>query len=594
MSPMITPLKGAIRLRSGWQHASRPGLTGVAAGLCAALVLAPVAARTTAAPQVAPAQAVPSQAMPAQAPPVLRATTRLVQVNVIVRGKNGEPVLGLTEADFAITDAGVAQQVATLSVESMRSAPPPPGAKPLPELQPNVFSNMAAFKPATPKAVTVILMDGLNTAFGDQVHARQQLVAFLYTLTPNDRVALYTLGRDVHVLHDFTDDHVLLLKALDRHRARTGSELADSNPVAANTGDPELDALFDATNRKIADFQNTDRAQTTLTALEAIAQHVAAIPGRKNLVWISGGFPLSIGMEEMNIGSAADRRSFSDDVEHATRAITAAQLAIYPVDARGLATPGYDASALTTTPKEVLRPQGPSSAMPDLQLTHETMQMIAQRTGGKAYYNSNDLKGAIRGAMDDAEVTYVVGYYPTHNTWDGTFREIKVKVNRPGVRVRHRGGYFAFAEQAPTEQTRRTALADAARSPLDATSIDLSVRLAPDVPQKGGLRMLMVIEPRQLTFEQKDGRWTGLVDVLFVHQAAPDKAATATRETLALNYTRERYQEILERGVMLARDFEYAATAYTLRVVVRDAASGRLGSVSIRTDRLEPLPPPKG
>jgi VWFA-related protein len=579
---------------------SRPCQTRAAAWLCAALVLAPVAARTTAAPQVssglpAPAQAMPSRAIPAQAPPVLRATTRLVQVNVIVRGKNGEPVLGLTEADFGITDAGVAQQVATLTVESMRSAAPAPGAKPQPELPPNVFSNMAAFKPATPKAVTVILMDGLNTAFGDQVHARQQLAAFLYTLTPNDRVALYTLGREVHVLHDFTDDHLLLLKALDRHRARTGSELTDSNPVAANTGDPELDALFDATNRTLADFRNTDRVQTTLSALEAIAQHVAAIPGRKNLVWISGGFPLSIGMEEMNIGSSADRRSFSDDVEHATRAITAAQLAIYPVDARGLATLGYDASALTSTPKEVLRPRGgPSRALQDLQLTHETMRMIAQRTGGKASYNSNDLKGAIRGAMDDAEVTYVVGYYPTHNTWDGTFHEIKVKVNRPGVRVRHRGGYFAFAEQAPTEQTRRTALAEAARSPLDATSVDLSVRLAPDVPQKGGLRVLMVIEPRQITFEQKDGRWTGLVDVIFVHQAAPDKAATATREILALNYTRERYQKILERGVMLARDFDYATTAYSLRVVVRDAASGKLGSVTIRTDRLEPLLPPKG
>ncbi len=553
----------------------RPGLTRAAACFCSALLLAPVSAQN-ATPQPAP---------------VLRVTTRLVQVNVVVHGKKNEPVLGLTKDDFEVTDAGVPQQVATLAVESMLAPPPAPGAKPLPPLPPNVFTNLALFKPATPKAITVILMDGLNTPFADQAYARQQLIKFLHTLTSDDRVALYTLGRDIRILHDFTDDHMSLLKALDKHKNHIGPELADSNPAESNTGNDDLDSFLDGANQKIADFQNISRVRTTLQGLEAIAQHLSALPGRKNLVWISGGFPLDIGMDSMSIDSTAERRTFTDETERAARALTSAQLAIYPVDARGLMTdPGFAAS--TPTPKNVTRPpQGPSAAMRNIQKTHDSMEMIAKRTGGKAYYNSNDLKGAIRGAIDDAKVTYIVGYYPTHNTWDGKFHELKVRVKRSGVNVRHRLGYFAFAEQPRTETSRRAALMEAAWSPLDATNIAVSARLAPDVPKKGNLRVLMVIEPRQITFEQKDDHWTGLVDVLFVQQPASDKGTTVTNEVWNLNFTKERYIDTMKRGMIMVKDLDFAAAAYKLKVVVRDAASGNVGSINVRTDKLQPVPP---
>lgn len=125
---------------------------------------------------------------------------------------------------------------------------------------------------------------------------------------------------------------------LQKRQFYMDAELGDSNPAASNTVSEELNAFLDATNQQLADFQAIDRVRTTVSAIEQIAQRVSALPGRKNLVWISGGFPFSIGMEEMSPDSRAANRACNDEVEHAARAVTAAQLAIYPVDARGLVT----------------------------------------------------------------------------------------------------------------------------------------------------------------------------------------------------------------------------------------------------------------
>jgi hypothetical protein len=229
--------------------------------------------------------------------------------------------------------------------------------------------------------------------------------------------------------------------------------------------------------------------------------------------------------------------------------------------------------------------------MEDIVDTQATMETLAQRTGGRAYYNSNDLAEAIRGAIDDARVTYVLGYYPTHDAWDGTFHVLKVRVKRAGVHVRHRQGYFAFATPPRSEQTRRAALIDAGRSPLDATGIAMTVRLAPDLPARGSLRMLLVIEPRHLTFEQSAGHWTGAVDVLLVQQAASGTNVTVANDTVRLDYAREGFEEVMTRGLIMVKDLDRAAGAHRLRVVVRDVASGNVGSVSIRADTIQPLQP---
>ena len=141
--------------------------------------------------------------------------------------------------------------------------------------------------------------------------------------------------------------------------------------------------------------------------------------------------------------------------------------------------------------------------MRSVQYTQDTMEALAQRTGGKAYYNSNDLKNAIRGAIDDSKVTYVLGYYPAHNTWDGKFHELNVQVDHKGANVRRRLGYFAFADQPLTDKEKKAAFQEALWSPLESTTLGLTLRVAPNAPKPGKLRVVMVVDGRTSNWSRR-------------------------------------------------------------------------------------------
>src|SRR2546423_1792948 len=143
----------------------------------------------------------PKPAVDSGQTPVLKVTTRLVEGNVVVHGRKNEPVDDLKKEDFTILDNKQRQQVATFSVESAKLAEEK--SQKLPPLPQNTFANRVELRPKAPNSVTVMLLDGLNTKFEDQVYAKQQLIKFLAQLQPGDRVAGYTLGRELRILHDF-------------------------------------------------------------------------------------------------------------------------------------------------------------------------------------------------------------------------------------------------------------------------------------------------------------------------------------------------------------------------------------------------------
>jgi VWFA-related protein len=146
--------------------------------------------------------------------------------------------------------------------------------------------------------VTIILLDRLNTHLEEQAHARQGVIDFLEQMGPEDPVALYTLDDDVRVLHDFTNSPERLLQVAAKYRRRFSAELDNSETsIAEPTGDDDFDAFVQGVHDQFADFQDRDRALRTLAGLEAIANHVAGLPGRKNLVWLSGGFPFTLGVD---------------------------------------------------------------------------------------------------------------------------------------------------------------------------------------------------------------------------------------------------------------------------------------------------------
>ena len=573
------------------------GSVRMTAGLFAALLSASSFGQAPSQPpnQAAghPSSGAPTQAQPQakQEPPVVRVTTRLVQVSVIVQDKKGEPVTDLTRDDFTLLDQGQPQIVSTFSVESLRTLP---AAQPAP---PNVFSNRFEQKTHTPTSVTVILLDGLNTRFEDMAYARAQIIKFLGQLQPQDRVALYTLTTRLTVLHDFTSDATSLLRALERSKGHVSTELAASEPEPANpTGIDALDEFLTAANQRLADFYTMNRVGRTAGTLEDIANHLARLPGRKNLVWVSGSFPFSIGLDTPFTPETAsqERRTFSEEIERAARALNNANMAIYPVDARGLMGPSFTTRAPTFRPGQ----QGPTGRRPNAlgrirlspdRANIDTMNILADRTGGRAFYNTNDIQGSVRRAIEDSRVTYVLGFYPTHGNWDAKFREIKVQVNRPGLHLRYRRGYLALPEVTFDSKKREVLMRAAVDSPLDDTSLGLEARLhVVDVPGAMTLKTELLVYSRDLTLVVQGDRWVGAVDVLFVQRGTDGKELAGELKTLNLNLVRETYDEIMKKGLGLTRTLPLAPGAAQLRVVVRDVSSGSIGSLTIPLTKLIP------
>jgi VWFA-related protein len=511
---------------------------------------------------------------PPQAEPTLRVTTRLVEVSVVVQDQAGEPATDLTRDDFVVLDAGREQSISVFAKES--ASPPRAPFSPLP---PNTFSNRLEQTAAAPTSATVILLDGLNTRFADQPYARQQIVEFLEQLQPQDCVALYALGQGLRVVHDFTREPRPLLAALAREGNRLSPALLESEAEEPGTGWGEFDAWMGEVNRNVAERYRADRALRTIRSLLAIVNHLERLPGRKNLIWVAGNFPAWFNRPALATGEKLKLESgnFSVEIERAARALNNANVAIYPVDARGLVAPAEFSPERASISREL-----PGASHGDV----GSMLELAERTGGRAFYNRNDIRRALRRAVDDARVTYVLGYYPSHGKWDGEFRALQVRVKRPGLQVRHRRGYFALPDEPGDEAHRRAVLDAAMWSPIDASRLGLTVRA---LPAGNALELELAIDPRDLALRQQDGKWVGALDLMLVQLSADARNLKGVSHVVNLQLNPETYRVARERqAVVLTERLGIVSGATLLRVLARDASSGALGSVSIPLARLSP------
>jgi VWFA-related protein len=526
---------------------------------------------------------------PQQTAPPVRVSTRLVQVSVIVE-EHGQPIAGLKQEDFALFDQGQPQQIAFFSEHS--SSADASGAAAAPLLPPDMFTNRMAEKPGVPPSVTVILLDLLNTHSSDMAYARNQIVKFIEALQPQDRVALYGLSDQLYILHDFTRDSSALLAALNHYKNTENFKVSGSEVDASDTGDDQLDAFLDTTAQKFSDFYTISRVEETASALEAIGNHLAALPGRKNLVWVSSSFPFEIGYDApTTVGDTSEHRTFSAEIEGAARALNNANVAVYPVDARGLVA-GAAKPTLSMSNRSATRPpRGPGAISSPPTATLQTMDVIADRTGGRAFYNTNDLKGAVRRAIDDSRVTYTIGYYPTHGTWDGRFREIKLELKHAHGEMRYRKGYFAFPGGTPDIKAQKKVLADVSSTPLDDTEFGLTLRADPVPPAPAAsaatapatrkLATRLRFDATQMHFEQKDGRYFDKVDVQFLQLGANGKPVKTDGQTVDLNLLPESYKKVMTGGIILNSALDIHAECTSLRVVARDQGSGVIGSLNV-------------
>jgi hypothetical protein len=210
------------------------------------------------------------------------------------------------------------------------------------------------------------------------------------------------------------------------------------------------------------------------------------------------------------------------------------------------------------------------------------MDTLAERTGGKAFYNTNDIFGAVRQAIDDSRLTYQIGYYPEDIKWDGSFREVKVEVKRPGVEVRTRKGYFALPDPKLTPASRRDALRMAATTPVEPTEMPASVHVtAADVPGARTVTLTVRFDPRAMQFQQADGKWTATLDTAFVQRGSDGEILGGIEDTVRMNLPDQKYQKALEDGLSYTKQVAVNPNVADVRVILRDAGTGKIGAVTV-------------
>jgi VWFA-related protein len=518
-------------------------------------------------------------------PPTFHVSTRLIQVSVIVHDKKGEPVTGLTKDQFTLFDQGKAQPIAVFSEQSgaflKQNGSPVAPTQTASSKATTVFSNRTEGGAAATGSVTAILFDSLNTDFADTGFARARVEKFLKGIQPGDRVALYGLATKLLVLHDFTGDADALAQALDHFKFTENAETRATKFKESNLGDPTVDAMENDLNQRQSDLFMKGRVQATAAAMEAIAKHLVGLPGRKNLIWVSGSFPMNLGTFQKRLqGARPSKENFGKDVEAAARALSGANIAIYPVDARALTTLGGVFNA-ATAPRMGAAGMLRSNRAPDLAPIRDvgTMQALADATGGRVFENTNDIEGAVRSAIDDSRSLYTLGHYPDHNQWDGKFREIKVQVKHAGAEIRYRNGYMAFTD-APLEQNRAPlTAAGVLAGALDSTELGVTLKIEPQAARQ--ITAHLRFDTAAMRFEQNDGRWTDDLDVLWVQVGADGKPVLSNGQTLSLKLSTETYQAAGVNGVKMSTTETIADQAVQLRFVARDRGTGAVGMVTI-------------
>jgi len=454
----------------------------------------------------------------------------------------------------------------------------------------------------------VILLDALNTTLPHQAYVRYQMIKYLEKMPEGQPVAVYTLGSKLTLLQDFTSDPAVLrniVKTLkgkasplqDNPAGGPGQELlpaglADSGLMPAQM----LQSMMQFEQERVA-FQTDLRVTYTLAALNSISRALAGYPGRKNLIWISEAFPLSIDPNmELSNDIFAGTRNYGQQIAKAADSLIDAQVAVYPVDARGLEGSSlFDASnagrdkfgrSMGANPSRMGTALSAESSA--LQATHSTMLDMAERTGGKAFYNRNDIDGAIRSSIDDGSTYYTLAYYPENKDWNGKFRKIQVKVNKSGVKVRHRLGYYAvdpksFADKNQKLQAEAFGQALNPDFPISTGLLFQAGVLPPSDKTQNKVLVNFAVDPHALAFDnQADGLHHATVDC--VVQAYSWKGNLIKTEATTINaaFKPDTFSKVMRGNFPCQQLIELPSGSYFLRLGVRDDRTGLMGTANAK------------
>ena len=563
-------------------------------------------------PEARPAQP-PSNTDASQNNPVFRTTARLVQVDVVVTDKQGRPIPGLKAEDFTVLQDGKPQKVRVFEPHTGTPAQDAAvGSGETPKLPPNTYSN----HPSAPTADswTIVLFDILNTPTSDQEYARNQLLEMLKSLPKGRPVSLYLLTNRLTMIQGFTDNPEKLLQAAESLRPARSHVLTTEaqrqqqvGQVTYETGELMANAPVDTTNnndlvnqinsdrlqqqRDLESFQIADRANFTLAAFEGLSRAVSGYPGRKNLIWLSAGFPIQI-MADPNQSTQPWRnaKNFQSVLAEAGALLAKSRIAVYPTDVRGLQGRGMDISVSAAQNGEwtsVQNSQNYGNLLGQQAATfadeRKTMMEVAERTGGQAFLGTNDLKLAMQRSLDDGSTYYTLAYTPDKIDPERAFHRIEVKTNQPNVKLAYRRGYYSTGQKAPKPEVGAAALRGALQPGMPpATMVFFTAQVLPPDDKHKDVRITYIVNPNSVTFEDvAENKKHIVLDCITIAYDKEGKEVAHASDTLDGAIPTPAYETVMAHGVPAKQDLTLKPGVYNLRLGVMDRVSQQIGTLDV-------------
>ena len=543
----------------------------------------------------------------------LRQTVNNVLIDVVVSDKNGQPVKGLARTQFQVLENGAPQQISFF--EEHQSAPPTAApAHPI-QLPPNVYTNFPTTAPDN-NPILVLLMDALNTPSAEQVKVRLAMLSYLRQIPSGRRIAIFTLTSRLHMIQGFNSDPAVLTAALDQAAAWQKQSHLTDDPGQDSYSDsmPKLGIGQAATGTSsvLSNFisheqtwKSDERVGFTLDALDALGIYLSALPGRKNLIWFSGSFPIAIGSGS-DVGNT---RNYEDALRKTTDLLTLARVAVYPMDPGALPTPTMFSS---TRPNNAsLENSGAAISQinqesADRMSVLATMDTIAESTGGRAFHSTNDLTGAINTVTRLNSNYYTIAYVPTDEKYDSKFRKLSVKVDASKVKLDYRRGYYAQDPEKSGADTvghpKRTTAVLLHGAPA-ATDILFKVRVAPTEaptqtnpqnPQPTAVHsgaeknsptrysVNWVVDLRGVPLPMaSNGMRHATFDLVSVAYDNDGKAHATTTTPVSLILKPEEYASYLKTGLQFHQELDLPQGPVYLRLAVVDTPDDRAGATEI-------------
>jgi VWFA-related protein len=591
-----------------------------------AVSLVPIAAASTAPSSILP-EVRQSFAKPypdfhlADDPGTLKADTRLVDVGIGFYDKHGHALRDVKPEEIQILDNGRPQKISFFAVpESVDTQSSPTAATPVgPATEFTNHSQPAAGNASSVAAetnTTVLLIDEENLAWADLQAAKRQMLEFLKKLPASERVALYTMDQfGFHVLVEVTANHTELIARLERFApniqsiahaeeaenrnrqhfdwVRNVSDLAfvngnrDDNAGGGTVPDPQL-----------RDF-GEDRGHEAVRVLIAVARHLAAVPGHKALIWVTSDNALAewrdqqVGLEKQSL----DHRAI---VLMAANLMNDAHVSVYPLDASQLEGGAIEADLRNRNievtqgaappvgglqPRNMTGGRATAEMHADMHAIEGSYRDLAADTGGRAIRRASDMVGNLEGVYEDSRATYVASFSPD-TAPDGKYHKITVELpGRKGVSIHSRTGYLFLNENTGP----RSRFEAVAWQPGDSYQIGLTAQAGPSPADGAGVsRLQLKVQLRDLAFKDEDGRARGKVDIYLLQRDEYTGQAHSTGETIDLALKPETRERMQKSGFSYGRAFKLDARTGSIRMIVVDETSGKMGSLTISRDALVP------